>query len=90
MNLFQVQEFYLIGYDEFGNSFSSLEGLKFDWRIEQSDQKNKVAEAITIRESNIFQETNYRRSLEELGYQTDMLVIKTLNIGEIELSVRLN
>lgn len=49
-----------------------------------------MAEAITIRESNIFQETNYRRSLEELGYQTDMLVIKTLNIGEIELSVRLN
>lgn len=24
MNLFQVQEFYLIGYDELGNSFSSL------------------------------------------------------------------
>jgi hypothetical protein len=52
MNLYQVQEFYLIGYDELGNSFSSLEGLKFQWTL---DQRGRVGEKITIRESNIFQ-----------------------------------
>lgn len=52
MNLHQIQEFYLIGYDEHGNSFSSLEGLKFQWTI---DQQERVAERITIKESNIFQ-----------------------------------
>lgn len=36
----------IIGYDKEGNSFSSLEGLRFEWSIQQDDN---VFEFITFK-----------------------------------------
>lgn len=40
----------IIGYDKEGNSFSSLEGLRFEWSISQEEN---IFEFITFKESKI-------------------------------------
>ena len=38
MNIKEVQRLELFGFDVDENTFTSLEGLRFKWRLEQSSQ----------------------------------------------------
>ena len=60
MNVGQVVEFYVSGFDSEHNTFSSLKGFKFEWSIVQDDA---VVQRVSIRVSGIHQETNYRKDL---------------------------
>lgn len=42
-----------------------------------------------IRDSGIHQETGYRRELEQMGYQTDMFVLRAVRIGQVSLRAKL-
>lgn len=86
MNVGQVVEFYIVGHDAEHNTFSSLKGFKFEWDIVQD---SAVVQRVSIRDSGIHQETNYRKDLETLGHQTDMFVLKALKIGQLRLRAKL-
>ena len=72
----------LIGYDAEGNSFSTLEGLKFDWHISQSQH---LAEFWDFRDSGI-KTTKIREDIERSGSRTDNVVLKGLTTGRITVS----
>ena len=44
----------VIGYDEEGNSFSTLEGLRFEWTIRQEDSQNLELVTLKVGEILIF------------------------------------
>lgn len=52
-------------------------------------QDGQIVERVGIKDSGIHQETSYRRELEALGYQTDMMVLKANRIGQLKLRAKL-
>lgn len=54
----------IIGYDKEENSFSSLEGLRFEWSIQQDEN---IFEFITFKESKI-KTSPLRKSLEAVHF----------------------
>ena len=44
------ETFELLGYDDKGNAFTTLEGLRFNWWIEQDE---KFADFVTFRKASI-------------------------------------
>jgi hypothetical protein len=64
MNFNQIVEFYVAGYDNQHNTFSSLKGFKFEWTIVQD---SAIVQRVSIKDSGIHQETSYRRDLEALN-----------------------
>lgn len=75
----------IIGYDKEGNSFSSLEGLRFEWSIQQDEN---IFEFITFKESKI-KTSPLRKKLEGYHFQTDIIVIKALQTGKADVVVKI-
>ncbi|KAL4472934.1 hypothetical protein ABPG72_007811 [Tetrahymena utriculariae] len=75
----------IIGYDKEGNSFSSLEGLRFEWSIQQEEN---IFEFITFKESKI-NTSPLRKKLEGYHFQTDIIVIKALQTGKADITVKI-
>lgn len=78
-----TQVIEIIGFDKEGNSFSTLNGIKFKWTI--ISPSNSI-EVIPI-SSSLFKSTSQRKLIEEKGFQSDNLVVKGLNSGISTLKV---
>ncbi|EGR28647.1 nucleoporin 210, putative, partial [Ichthyophthirius multifiliis] len=85
VNVQDLSVLEIIGYDIEGNSFSSLEGLHFEWNIIQDE---KIFEFITFKESKI-QTTQLRKNIEESHFQSDLIVIKAIQTGQAQINVKL-
>ena len=75
----------VVGFDVYGNSFSTLEGLKFNWNL---SQRQSFAEISTFKESAL-EATKIRRRIEKAKELSDQIVIKTKKIGKLTLEVEL-
>ena len=82
VNDYEVLE--LIGYDKSGNSFTSLEGLGFQWKI---DQSSNLASFESFRDAAI-STSEERIRLEYSGVQSDMVVMKGQKPGEVAVSAK--
>ena len=74
----------LIGYDEEGNSFTTLEGLKFEW----SAVGEGKADFVNFKNSR-FRSSLARHKLEKMNYQSDIVILKGMRTGLVTLSVEL-
>lgn len=74
----------LIGYDSEGNSFTTLEGLKFEWSVSGIGR----ADFVDFKNSR-FRTTERRHSLEKMNYQSDIVILKGVRTGRVTLSVEL-
>jgi len=84
INVNDYEVFELIGYDRAGNSFTSLEGLGFQWKIEQSGD---LATFESFRDASI-STSEERIRLEFSGVQSDMVVMKGQKPGEVTVSAK--
>lgn len=80
------ETFELIGYDSQGNAFTTLEGFRFNWSIEQS---SKLAKYVTFNESSITA-TEIRQRIEDNRHQSDKIVMQGLENGHIVVSATPN
>ena len=83
INVNDYEVFDLIGYDRAGNSFTTLEGLSFDWKI---NQKDNLAAFETFKGAGITTSSE-RMRLERSGYQTDTVVMKGIKPGVVSVEV---
>ena len=74
----------LIAFDDENNSFTTLEGLKFEWSVKGQGR----AKFVNFRDSN-FKSTEERHRLEQMNYQTDIVILKGLRTGKVTLTVKL-
>lgn len=81
-----IQVLEVLGYDSEGNVFSSLEGMRFEWSIQQNDQ---ILEFVSVKDSAI-KATDLRKQLENAYYQTDIIVAKGIKTGQVTVSVRVS
>lgn len=75
------ETFELIGYDSQGNAFTSLEGLKFSWWIEQP---NNFAEFVTLRSASIHA-SEKRLAIEDSRSQSDIIVMRGDSTGLVKV-----
>jgi nuclear pore complex protein Nup210 len=80
INMLEVQAF-----DAEGNVFSTIEGLKFQWRIENNPQSLRI---IPIKEAH-FKATRARINMERKRLMTDITLLKGLKTGQSKVSVQL-
>lgn len=73
----------LIGYDSEGNGFTSLEGLVFNWKIEQSE---RLAEFLSFRES-LVKTSEKRQVIEDTGERSDMVILRGVDTGAVRVVV---
>ena len=73
----------LMGYDLKGNGFTSLEGLIFNWKIEQ---QNHLAEFLSFRES-LVKTSQKRHLIEDQGLKTDMVILRGIETGGVKIFV---
>lgn len=78
------EQIELIGYDEENNSFTTLEGLKFVWSVQGVGQ----ADFVSFKNSK-FKSSAERHKLENMGYQSDIVILKGIRTGKVTLTVRL-
>ena len=74
----------LIAFDEENNSFTTLEGLKFEWSVQGQGR----ADFVNFRDSN-FKTTEERHRLENMNYQSDIIILRGIRTGKVTLSVKL-
>lgn len=80
INILEVQAF-----DHEGNVFSTLEGLKFQWRIEENPQSLRI---IPIKEAH-FKTSKKKLEMEKKRLMTDISLLKGLKTGISVVSVQL-
>lgn len=80
INILEVQAF-----DREGNVFSTVEGLKFQWRIEDNPQSLRI---IPIKEAH-FKTTKKKLEMERKRLMTDITLLKGLKTGKSTVSVQL-
>jgi nuclear pore complex protein Nup210 len=80
INILEVQAF-----DEEGNVFSTVEGMKFQWRIEENTQSLRK---IPIKEAH-FKTTKKKHEMERKSFSTDIVLLKGLKTGKSRVSVQL-
>ena len=78
-----VRTLQVLGYDRFGNVFSSLEGLEFEWYI--SD--DSILSQLPLRSNINSALSPYRLRLEDSGKQSDTLLVLGRSAGKASLSV---
>jgi nuclear pore complex protein Nup210 len=78
--------FELIAYDRMGNSFSSLEGVRFDWSIEQP---SALASFVSFKDASI-KTTETRMQIEAMGFRSDMAVMTGINPGTVTVTAFVN
>jgi len=80
INILEVQAF-----DSEGNVFSTVEGLKFQWRIEENPQSLRI---IPIKETH-FKTTKKKLEMERKRQMSDISLLKGLKTGESLVSVQI-
>lgn len=59
-------------YDSKGNTFTTLEGLRFEWRIGKHDNKPGILEMVKFSESGL--KVSEKRA--RLEFESDIIVVK--------------
>jgi hypothetical protein len=80
INILEVQAF-----DHEDNVFSTVEGLKFQWRIEENPQSLRI---IPIKEAH-FKTSQKKREMERKRQMSDIAILKGLRTGISTVSVQL-
>ena len=75
----ELEAIQVQGYDRFGNTFSSLEGLEFEWTLDEKKLK--------IVKSDQYDLSLERLRLEQSGKQSDMLIVEGYRAGKTSVSV---
>jgi len=75
------------GFDDEGNAFSTLENLRFDWIIGNSDQDAYIT-LLPMKEADVVSSQS-RLEMEQKKMQTDMILIEGLKTGTAKLTVRI-
>ena len=86
MNVGEVTELQVIAKDKYNNSFTSLEGWEFQWEIAERDQHKAKLMQIKSQNKKIGQ---YREAIENNGKYTDIVSIQAMQIGQVEISVKI-
>ena len=85
------EKFEVRAYDEFGNEFSSLDGIKFRWTIESG---GGTARGTDILRFMTWQDSPYNtvpilERLESQGYQGNKVLLEGIKTGSAKVSVKL-
>lgn len=72
-------------FDKEGNVFSTVEGLKFQWRIEENPQALRI---IPIKEAH-FKTSEKKREMERKRFMSDIALLKGIKTGKSRISVQL-
>jgi len=80
-----VQKLYIQAFDDSNNVISSVEGLRFEWRIETNSHALKI---ITSKEAN-YENTPVRLEMEQRHFQTDLILVRGMQTGIVEVSARI-
>ncbi|KAL9658268.1 hypothetical protein ABK040_015591 [Willaertia magna] len=89
----ELETLQVDAFDSEGNIFSSLAGIKFDWRSASlSIANNRVGsiQLLDIRDKSVKMLTERnagRRGINNLGRQWDLIVAKGINVGEASITV---
>ena len=83
MNIQEVQKLELYAHDSEGNTFTSLEGLRFSWKL---DQTYSILEKVRISQAGLLLPLITREKIEQEGYQSDILVVKALAPGNLKVT----
>lgn len=85
MNLREIQKLELFAYDSDENTFTSIEGLRFSWQLEQS---TNIIEPVPLLNAQLYLPLRTRENLEKAGHQSDILVVRALRPGNLKITVR--
>ena len=83
MNIREIQRLQLFAFDKQGNTFTSLEGLRFKWELQQD---NQILELVPLQNAHLFLPLRTRQLLEKNGFQSDMIVVKALAPGNLKVT----
>ena len=75
----------LLGYDDEGNVFTTLEGVRFDWLLTEN---SNLAKFVSFKESKV-KTSAFRVELEENQAQSDIVVLQGLRTGEITIKTKI-
>jgi hypothetical protein len=78
-----LEELYVRGFDEENNTFSSLEGVRFEWTIQEAG----VLDFVSLRET-VIKSSELRKELEGPDFMTDIVVARGLRIGKATVIAR--
>jgi nuclear pore complex protein Nup210 len=80
------ETFEMVAQDDQGNHFSTLEGVEFNWRIENRQQ---VLRFLTFSESNYHQVPKEIEKFEAMGKRGHLILLDGINSGTAKVFVRL-
>lgn len=80
------ETFEMTAQDDQGNHFSTLEGVEFNWRIENRQQ---VLRFLTFSESNYHQVPKEIEKFEAMGKRGHLILLDGINSGTAKVFVRL-
>lgn len=84
----EVEAIQVQGYDRFGNTFSTLEGMEFKWEVSPRSTGGDISIlGIVPLKSTEYSLSSSRLDLEESGKQSDMLIIVGEGPGKSTISV---
>lgn len=82
MNIKEIQKLELYAFDVDGNTFTSLEGMRFKWTLQQDSQ---IIELVPLHNAHLFLPLKTRENLEKNGFQSDMIVVRALAPGNLKI-----
>jgi hypothetical protein len=85
MNIKEIQKIELFAHDADDNTFTSLEGLRFAWRLEQ---RTNIIESVPLVHAHLYLPLRTRENIEKEGFQSDILVVKALAPGNLKIIAR--
>jgi hypothetical protein len=85
MNIKEIQKIELFAHDADDNTFTSLEGLRFSWRLEQ---KSSIIENVPLAHAQLYLPLRTRENIEKEGFQSDVLVVRALAPGNLKIIAR--
>ena len=85
------EKFEVRAYDEFGNEFSSLDGIKFRWTIESGGGTGRGTDILRFMS---WQDSPYNtvpilEKLESQGFQGNKVLLEGIKTGSAKVSVKL-
>lgn len=83
MNIREIQRLELFAFDSDQNTFTSIEGLRFRWRLEQASQ---ILELVPLSHAKLFLPLRTRENIEKSGFQSDMIVLRALAPGNLRIT----
>ena len=86
MNIKEIQKLELYAHDSDENTFTSLEGLRFEWSLVQDSKK--TIEIVPISEAHLLLPLKTRENIEKKGFKSDILVVRALAPGNLKVIAR--